>query len=172
MLRTPTGKIELAPQLLVQDVKRLEAVLDEAPAANEQMVLIGRRDLRSNNSWMHNLLVLNKGKERCLLHIHPIDVARLGLLDGEVIALTTLAGTVLAPIEVTDAIMPGVVSLPHGWGHTLPGMQMQTATRHAGVNVNMLTNEAGIDPLSGTAILNGVPITLQKVGQRTEVPSD
>ncbi|GHO72367.1 molybdopterin-binding oxidoreductase [Ktedonobacter sp. SOSP1-85] len=164
VLRTPSGKIELAPQLLVQDVKRLQASLEDVEKANGQIVLIGRRDLRSNNSWMHNLQMLTKGKERCLLHIHPIDATRLGFVDGEIASLTTRAGSVLVPIEVTDAIMPGVVSLPHGWGHHLPGIQMQIATRHAGVNANVLTDEANVDPLSGTAILNGVPVTLQKAG--------
>jgi anaerobic selenocysteine-containing dehydrogenase len=164
VLRTPSGKIELAPQLLVQDVKRLQASLEDVEKVNGQILLIGRRDLRSNNSWMHNLQVLTKGKARCLLHIHPNDATRLGLVDGEIISLKTRAGTVLAPIEVTDAIMPGVVSLPHGWGHHLSGMQMQIAAEHAGVSANALTDEAAFDPLSGTAILNGVPVTLQKVG--------
>jgi anaerobic selenocysteine-containing dehydrogenase len=168
VLRTSSGKIELAPQLLVQDVKRLLASLVPAEKANEYLVLIGRRDLRSNNSWMHNLpmltKVLTKGKERCLLHIHPTDATRFGLVDGELVSLSTRAGTVRVSLEVTDAIMPGVISLPHGWGHTLPGMQMQTATEHAGVNVNVLTDEAGMDPLSGTAILNGIPVMLHKAG--------
>ena len=162
VLRTASGKIELAPELLVQDVKRLHASLARAEMNSEQMLLIGRRDLRSNNSWMHNLHVLTKGKERCLLHMHPNDATRLDLADGETAAITSRVGTVNVPIEVTEAIMPGVVSLPHGWGHNLPGVKLHIAREHAGANTNTLTDEAGIDPLSGNAILNGIPVTIGK----------
>ncbi len=162
VLRTPSGKIELAPQPIVQDVERLLASLQRTEQANAQMLLIGRRDLRSNNSWMHNLNVLTKGKERCLLHMHPNDATRLTLADGETASITSRVGTVNVPIEVTEAIMPGVVSLPHGWGHNLPGVKLHIATEHAGVNTNTLTDEAGLDPLSGNAILNGIPVTIAK----------
>jgi len=126
------------------------------------MLLIGRRDLRSNNSWMHNLHVLTKGKERCTLHMHPHDAARLALANGEVAHITSRAGAVEIPIEVTDAIMPGVVSIPHGWGHNLPGTNLHVATEHAGVNTNVLTDEGEVDPLSGNAVLNGIPVAVQK----------
>ncbi len=126
------------------------------------MLLIGRRDLRSNNSWMHNLHVLTKGKERCTLHMHPNDAARLALADGEAAHVTSRAGTVDIPIEVTEAIMPGVVSIPHGWGHNLPGTKLHIATEHAGVNTNILIDEEEVDPLSGNAVLNGVPVTVAK----------
>lgn len=162
VLRTSSGKIELAPQLIVQDVARLQASLERTEQANGQMLLIGRRDLRSNNSWMHNLNVLTKGKERCLLHMHPNDAARLTLADGETASITSRVGTVNVPIELTEAIMPGVVSLPHGWGHNLPGVKLHIATEHAGVNTNTLTDEAGFDALSGNAILNGIPVTIEK----------
>ncbi len=125
------------------------------------MLLIGRRDLRSNNSWMHNLHVLTKGKERCTLHMHPDDAARLGMADGEMATVASRAGSVVVPVEITDAIMPGVVSIPHGWGHTSPGTKMRIATEHAGVNTNILTDEEEVDRLSGNAVLNGIPVTVQ-----------
>jgi len=162
VLRTSSGKIELAPPLIMQDVERLQASLERTEQASGQMLLIGRRDLRSNNSWMHNLNVLTKGKERCLLQMHPNDATRLTLADGETASITSRVGTVNVPIELTEAIMPGVVSLPHGWGHNLPGVKLHIATEHAGVNTNMLTDEAGFDPLSGNAILNGIPVTIEK----------
>ncbi len=164
VLRTASGKIELAPEPIVADVERLLASLERArEKANGQMLLIGRRDLRSNNSWMHNLHVLSKGKDRCTLHMHPNDATRLALLDGEKASITSRAGTVEIPVELTDAIMPGVVSIPHGWGHNLAGTQMRIATEHAGVNTNILTGEAPVDPLSGNAILNGIPVTVEKL---------
>ncbi len=164
VLRTASGKIELAPEPIVVDVERLLASLERArERANGQMLLIGRRDLRSNNSWMHNLHVLSKGKDRCTLHMHPNDATHLALLDGEKASITSRAGTVEIPVELTDAIMPGVVSIPHGWGHNLAGTQMHIATEHAGVNTNILTGEAPVDPLSGNAILNGIPVTVEKL---------
>lgn len=162
VLRTPSGKIELAPPLIVQDVERLQTSLKQTEQASTSMLLIGRRDLRSNNSWMHNLHVLTKGKDRCLLHMHPNDATRLALVDGETAVVTSRVGTIHVPIELTEAIMPGVVSLPHGWGHNLPGVQMHIAREHAGVNTNTLTDESGLDPLSGNAVLNGIPVTIAK----------
>src|SRR6266700_995421 len=162
LLRTPSGKIELAPQPIVEDVERLRLSLEKSMARNdEQVLLIGRRDLRSNNSWMHNLHGLTKGKERCKLHMHPDDAARLEMVDGEMASVTSRAGSVEMPIEITDAIMPGVVSIPHGWGHSLPGTRMHIATEHAGVNTNILTDEEEVDRLSGNAVLNGIPVTVQ-----------
>src|SRR2546421_2442839 len=163
VLRTPSGKIELAPQPMVDDVERLRASLEQSLASSDgQMLLIGRRDLRSNNSWMHNLHVLTKGKERCTLHIHPEDAARLEIGDGECVSVASRAGSVEIPVEITDAIMPGVVSIPHGWGHALPGTQLHIATEHAGVNTNVLTDEEEVDPLSGNAVLNGIPVVVQE----------
>ena len=127
------------------------------------MLLIGRRDLRSNNSWMHNLHVLTKGKERCTLHIHPNDAAQLELVDGNMAAVVSHTGSVEIPIEITGAIMPGVVSIPHGWGHTLSMTKTRIASEHAGVNTNILSDEAEVDPLSGNAILNGIPVRVEKI---------
>jgi len=160
VLRTPSGKIELAPEQLVADVPRLRAAL--ARGANG-MLLIGRRQLRSNNSWMHNLPLLVKGKDRCTLQVHPTDAERLGLEDGAHAAVRSRAGEVTAPVEVTDAVMPGVVSLPHGWGHDQPGSMTGVAAGHAGVNSNVLADELAVEPLSGNAILNGIPVELTAV---------
>jgi anaerobic selenocysteine-containing dehydrogenase len=159
-LRTPSGQIELAPESIVADVARLRAALEARPPHDRGLVLIGRRQLRSNNSWMHNLPMLVRGKERCTLHVHPDDAERHGLSDGRPAVVSSRTGTLSAQVEVTDAIMPGVVSLPHGWGHTAPGTNTRVATAHAGVNSNLLADELQLDALSGNAVLNGIPVTL------------
>jgi anaerobic selenocysteine-containing dehydrogenase len=160
VLRTPSGMIELAPEILVADVDRLAKTLDERSANghDHQMLLVGRRDLRSNNSWMHNVEVLVKGKPRCTLHVNPVDATRLGLADGAAADVSSRAGKVTVPVEVTDAIRPGVVSIPHGWGHDMPGAELSVARRYAGVNSNILADEELIDPVSGTSVLNGIPV--------------
>jgi anaerobic selenocysteine-containing dehydrogenase len=161
VLRTPSGMVELAPEPLTADVGRLRAAMDEPVGG---MRLIGRRDLRSNNSWMHNVEVLVKGRPRCTLHVHPDDASRLGLVDGEPASVTSRAGAVTIPAEVTDAIRPGVVSIPHGWGHDLPGVQLSVAGRYAGVNSNLLADEDLVDPVSGNAVLNGIPVEVAPAG--------
>jgi len=164
VLRTPSGKIELAPQPMLSDVERLRISLEHNFGRDHaQMLLIGRRDLRSNNSWMHNLHVLTKGKDRCTLHIHPDDAAHLALSNGEIACIASGEDTVEIPVEITDAIMPGVVSIPHGWGHNLSGTNMRIASEHAGVSANILTRAEDVDPLSGNAVLNGVSVKIQKV---------
>jgi anaerobic selenocysteine-containing dehydrogenase len=160
-LRTPSGKIELAPEALVADVARLHEALDEP--VNGGMVLVGRRDLRSNNSWMHNLPTLVRGKPRCTAHVHPDDAERLGLADGGQAVVRSRAGAVVIPVEVTGDVMPGVVSIPHGWGHDLPGVDLAVAAEHAGTNSNVLSDELVLEPLSGTAVLNGIPVELAPV---------
>jgi anaerobic selenocysteine-containing dehydrogenase len=107
---------------------------------------------------MHNVEVLVKGKPRCTLHVHPDDAARLGLVDGADAAVASRTGRVTVPVEVTDAIRPGVVSIPHGWGHDLEGVELSVARRYPGVNTNLLADEELVDPLSGTAVLNGIPV--------------
>jgi anaerobic selenocysteine-containing dehydrogenase len=156
VLRTPSGKVELMPEPIVADVERLRGAL--ARERNGGMVLIGRRQLRSNNSWMHNLPALVKGKDRCTLHIHPEDAERLGLRDGGRALVRSTAGEVEAPVELTEGIMPGVISIPHGWGHDEDGVRLGVASAHAGVNSNVLADEALVDPLSGNAVLNGIPV--------------
>jgi len=154
-LLTASGKIELVTPPLADDVPRLLARLD---GAGNGMVLIGRRQLRSNNSWMHNVPMLMTGKERCTLQVHPDDASRLDLTDGEQARVTSRAGEVVAPVEVTDDVMRGVVSLPHGWGHGVDGTRMAVASEHPGVNFNTLADETVVDPLSGNAVLQGIPV--------------
>ncbi|MEA2427313.1 MAG: hypothetical protein QOF37_941 [Thermoleophilaceae bacterium] len=158
MLKTPSGMIELAPERIVADVERLRASLAEHSGGG--FVLIGRRTLRSNNSWMHNIESLVKGPAQCTLHVHPDDAERLGLSDGGVAQVRSRAGQVEAPVEVTDKVMPGVVSLPHGWGHDAPGARLPVAAEYAGVNANVLTDELDVEPISGNAVLNGVPVEI------------
>jgi anaerobic selenocysteine-containing dehydrogenase len=160
-LRTPSGRIELAPEPLVADVARLQAALTRTPDAGP--VLVGRRHLRSNNSWMHNLPMLVRGPERCTLHVHPQDAERYGLSDGAPALLRSRTGSVEALVEVTDAVMPGVVSLPHGWGHDAPEAHLSVAAAHAGTNSNVVSDELLIDAISGNAVLNGIPVQLAPV---------
>ena len=160
VLRTASGAIELAPALCTADLARLEAALD-APAPD--LVLIGRRDLRSNNSWMHNLVPLVKGKPRCTLRVCAEDAARLGLTDGGQARVTSRAGEVVARVEITDELRPGVVSLPHGFGHDLPGVRLAVARAHAGVNVNLVSDDAFLDAPTGNAAFNGVPVAVVPV---------
>ena len=158
ILRTPSGMVELAPETILADVPRLLASLD----SEDGFLLIGRRHLRSNNSWMHNLPALSGGSNRCTLQIHPDDASRLGVTDLAVV--TGPGGKLEVPVEITDAIRPGVVSLPHGWGHSAPGTRMSVAAGHPGVNVNSLFDDSLMDPLSGTAVLNGVPVEVTAAG--------
>ena len=161
ILRTPSGKIELAP---IEIVSALPALLASAtiPTSNG-LRLIGRRDLRSNNSWMHNVHVLVKGKERCTLLINPADAAERELSTGDTAVVESPVGRVEAPVEVTDEMMAGVVCLPHGWGHDAPGTRLSIAGQRPGVNSNVLTDGAVLDPISGNATLNGIPVTVERV---------
>ncbi len=156
ILATESGGLELAPPLLTADVPRLRAAL--ADAANGGLVLVGRRNMRSNNSWMHNVHALAKGKDRCTLLVHPEDAERLGLADGAQARVRSRVGEVVAPVRVSDEMMPGVVSLPHGHGHADPDARLAVAARQPGVNSNLLTDERGLDALSGNAVLNGIPV--------------
>ncbi|MFG2312513.1 molybdopterin oxidoreductase family protein [Streptomyces sp. NPDC048566] len=156
-LKTRSGRIELLPAPIAGDLPRLRDALRERPAG---IVLVGRRHLRSNNSWMHNVPALTGGSNRCTLHVHPDDAARLGLADGGAVRVKGAGGEVVAPVEVTDTVRRGVVSLPHGWGHDRPGTRMSHASLDPGVNVNQLLDGSLLDPLSGTAVLNGFPVEL------------
>ncbi len=161
-LRTQSGRIELAPEPIVADVDRLRERFEAGAwnGAGPQMVLIGRRQLRSNNSWMHNLAPLVGGTNRCTALVNPADAERLGLVDGEPALMRSSAGEVQVPVEVSDEVMPGVVSVPHGWGHDAPGVRMGVAFDHAGVNSNVLAEEARTDAPSGNAVLSGIPVEL------------
>jgi anaerobic selenocysteine-containing dehydrogenase len=154
-LRDLTDRIELVPDAMLNDLDRLRASMTSQSSG---LTLIGRRDLRSNNSWMHNSHRLVKGKPRCTLYMHPDDAAPRGLESGEVVKVRSRVGAIEVPVEVTDAVMPGVVSLPHGWGHARPGAQLSVASAHAGVSANDLTDELLVDESCGTAVLNGVNV--------------
>jgi anaerobic selenocysteine-containing dehydrogenase len=160
ILCTTSGRIELCPSTCAADVDRLRSALRD-PGTSGGMVLIGRRHLRSNNSWLHNVPELVRGSNTCTLQLNPADADRLGVAAGDIVRVTSRAGALEAVAEPTDTIMAGVVSLPHGWGHDRPGTRTRVASRHAGVNVNAVTDEQEIDPLSGNAVLNGVPVTLE-----------
>ena len=157
VLRTESGRIELAPPMLLADLPRALAALHE-PAP--ELVVIGRRDVRSNNSWMHNLPTLAKGPNRCTALVHPDDAARARLPDGGRARLSGPHGSVEIEIEVSDAMMPGTVCLPHGWGHHERGTQLSVAAARPGVNLNVLLDEKQRDPLSGNAVLSGVAVAL------------
>ncbi|VEG58110.1 molydopterin dinucleotide-binding region [Mycolicibacterium aurum] len=155
VMRTPSGLVELAPPQLVADAERLRDALGR-PA--EGFVLIGRRHLRSNNSWMHNLPALAGGTNRCTLQMHPADAADLGVEDTAIVKGP--GGELVVPVEMTEGIRRGVMSLPHGWGHDRGGTGQVLAASSPGVNANQLNDGALLDPLSGTAVLNGIPVVV------------
>ncbi len=167
-LRTPDRRIELAPGPFLEDLGRLEDLLvaKGSVRSDDTLLLIGRRNQRSNNSWMHNAPRLMRGKDRCTLLVHPEDAARLGIDDGQRVTLSGPAGNIVVPVKLSDEILPGVVSLPHGWGHDRPGIRLATAQRHPGASFNDLTDANAVDPLCGTAVLNGIPVTIEPVEQR------
>ncbi len=155
MVCTPDGMIDLAPEYIVGDVPRLRARITES---DDGLRLVSRRHLRSKNSWMHNVKVLVKGKDRCTLLVHPDDAADSGLVDGARARVSSEAGTIEVPVEISDEMMPGVVSLPHGWGHDRPGARLSVAREHAGVNSNLLAPTHFFDTLSNNHAVNGIPV--------------
>jgi len=163
-LRTAGKRIQLAPEAFVKDVGRLmdwERRFAALPSGNNgHLLLIGRRQLRSNNSWLHNSERLVKGKQRCTMLIHPIDAAHRNLHNGQTALVRSKAGSIEIPIEVSDEVMPGVVSIPHGWGHNRKGVQLEIARQHAGQSINDLTDNQAVDALCGTAAFNGTPVTV------------
>ena len=172
VINTESGVIELAPPAIVDDLERLRAHMQ---TRSNGMVLIGRRDLRCSNSFMHNLPALVKGRDRCTLHISRADAEPIGLTNGGLARVTSRVGSVVAPVEVTDDLMPGVVSLPHGWGHDVEGIRLSVAKAHAGVNTNVLTDDQAYDRASGTAVLFGTPVTVERLNdvednKRANVP--
>lgn len=155
-LRTADQCIHCDSPAPLADLERLWAAFSTPPAPG--LRLIGRRHLRSNNSWMHNFHRLVKGRDRCTLLMHPEDLAARRLADGDRVVLRSRAGSVTVPVESSEAVMPGVVSLPHGFGHGRPGARLATAGAHAGVSCNDVTDELALDALSGNAAVNGVPV--------------
>jgi anaerobic selenocysteine-containing dehydrogenase len=163
-LRTPDKQIELAPQALLKDIERVRAKFFAAAThPNGELLLIGRRQLRSNNSWMHNSQRLVKGKPQCTVIMNPADAARRDLKTGQTVRLRSKAGSVEVPVEISGDIMPGVVSMPHGWGHNREGIQLAVAQENAGGSINDLTDNLAIDALCGTAAFNGTPVEIEAV---------
>ncbi|NTX54194.1 molybdopterin-dependent oxidoreductase [Myxococcus sp. CA051A] len=163
-LQTKDRRIQLAPAPLMADVRRLRETFPEGAACEPrdgELLLIGRRHLRDNNSWMHNVAGLVKGKPRCTLMVHPEDASRLGLVDGVAAVVTSRVGEVTVPVAVTDDVMRGVVSLPHGYGHRRQGTGQRIAAEHAGISQNDLTDDRAVDLLSGNAAFNGTPVKVK-----------
>ena len=164
-LRTADKQIDLAPEAFVKDVDRVKSKFlnDVEYAVNGHLLLIGRRQLRSNNSWLHNserLVKENPAKPRCSILMHPTDAANRDLLPGQQVVVRSRVGSIVLPVEVSEEIMPGVVSIPHGWGHDRDGNQQAVARQHAGASINDLTDEHNIDALCGTAAFNGTAVTV------------
>jgi len=159
-LKTEHGKIECMPEAIMPD---LDAFEDTLEVANDNMfLLIGRRHVRSNNSWLHNSRRLIKGPDRCTMMIHPDSAAALGLSDGAMAKVSNSIGTVELTTELTEDVMPGVISIPHGYGHGKKGVRLSIASERPGVSINDLTDPGIIDKLSGNAVLNGVPVEVSR----------
>jgi anaerobic selenocysteine-containing dehydrogenase len=178
-LRTNNRSINLAPEVFVKDLERVRSKLaflvndglippprhGDTGSRREsgRLLLIGRRQLRSNNSWMHNSARLVKGKPECTMLMHPDDAADRNLKQGDKAVVTSRVGMITLPVELSDEIMPGVVSIPHGWGHDRHGNRMAVAREHAGASINDLMDETSIDLLCGTAAFNGTPVTVERL---------
>lgn len=164
VLRTESGHVEVAPPVLLAALQELEAEVGSAPP--DGLVLIGRRHLRTNNSWGNNVASLRRGRELCTLQIHPIDAKDRGLEDGGRATVTSRVGVVEVTVEISDDLRPGVVSLPHGFGHDLDGIRLTVARQRPGVNSNRLTDPLEVDAVSGTAVLNGIPVEVAAAAAR------
>lgn len=158
-ITTPNGRVQLAPPAIISDLPRLAAAM--AAPVEDSLLLVGRRQLRTANSWLGNVEILVKGRQQCTLQIHPDDARRLGIGAGELAEVTSGVGRAAFPAEPTEDIRPGVVSLPYGWGHDLEGVELSVARRYPGGNVNLLTSTELLDPLSGNAVLNAVPVSVR-----------
>jgi anaerobic selenocysteine-containing dehydrogenase len=162
--RNPERRLHLAPAPYVEHEKRLREAFPAGAAsvADGELLLIGRRTLRDKNSWMHNVPMLMKGKPRCTLMMHPEDARVLGLGEGDEAVVTSRVGQVCVPVNVTDEVMRGVVSLPHGYGHGRGGVRLAVATAHAGASLNDLTDDQRVDSLCGNAAFSGVPVRVTR----------
>lgn len=166
---TPGKKIAVAPELYLKDIARAREKLKAGHGGD--MLLIGRRHVRSNNSWMHNSHRLVKGKPRCTAMLHPDDAARLGVVEGANVRVASRVGAIELPVEITDHIMPGVVSVPHGFGHGREGVRLEIARKVAGVSINDITDERHIDAITAMPVLNGVPVTVVAVDAAVAAPA-
>ncbi len=166
LLRTPGKRVRLAPAPFVAEARLLEELAAAADAARGDgfdLTLIGRRQLRSNNSWLHNSPRLMKGADRCTALLHPDDAASRGLADGDRVRLTSRVGSIEVPLEVSDEMRPGVVSVPHGFGHHRDGVGWRRAAAKAGASVNDITDPAIVDRLTGNAAFNATPVRVDAV---------
>ncbi len=161
-LRTDNKRLDLAPKIFVNDIGRATTALREAkPTSNGKLLLIGRRQLRSNNSWMHNYGRLVRGDDRCTIMMNAGDAAQRNLVSGQNAVVRAQSGSITLPVEVSDEVMPGVVSIPHGWGHGRPGVALSIAAEHSGESINDLTDDLAVDPLCGTAAFNGTKVSVE-----------
>jgi anaerobic selenocysteine-containing dehydrogenase len=186
-LCTADKRIQLAPEVFVKDIERVKELVRRPPAfssvrrppacsssngpsheSNGHLLLIGRRQLRSNNSWLHNSERMVKGRPRCTLLIHPADAAHRELKAGQKVLVRSRVASIEIPIEISDEIMPGVVSIPHGWGHDRAGIQLEVAEQYAGASINDLTDNLAIDALCGTAAFSGTPVTVEAMAAQGE----
>ncbi len=159
------GKIHLAAEPLLRALEELTSTLTPNPVTPNplDLLLIGRRELRTNNSWMHNVPALVSGRARCVLYVHPDDAQRVGLRDSDPARLESRIHSGIVPVRVTDEVMPGVVSLPHGWGHATCAGGQSVAAAHAGISANDFSDDQRVESVVGQSILNGVPVRLQPV---------
>jgi anaerobic selenocysteine-containing dehydrogenase len=174
-LATPSRRIALAPEILVNDIERVKSKLLQNGTNHREydLLLIGRRHLRSNNSWMHNSERLVKGPQRCTLIMHPNDAADRDIIDGQLLQVRSRVGSIEVPVEISDEIMPGVISIPHGWGHDRSGTQIAVAEQHAGASINDVTDDQAIDALCGTAAFNGTWVSVRtSTNQRNELTEE
>lgn len=155
-------KIHLDFDYFMSDLDRVNKHFFDVENKEKSMVLIGRRHIKTNNSWLHNSPRMVKGNNRCTLQLHPDDGKAHGIDDGDKVSVKSRVGQLTVEAEITDAIMPGVVSIPHGWGHNKKGIKLSVASQTPGVNTNILTDDLQVDELSGNAVLNGVPVELEK----------
>ena len=178
-LRTDDKRIHLAPEIFVKDIDRLQHAFMaphepeartnslSAPESNGHLLLIGRRQLRSNNSWLHNSERMVNGKPRCTVLMHPEDAATRELKSGQKVVVRSRTGSIEIPLQISDEVMPGVVSIPHGWGHDRSGVQLEVARQHAGQSINDLTDNLAVDALCGTAAFSGTPVTVELLSSTT-----
>jgi anaerobic selenocysteine-containing dehydrogenase len=169
-IATADRRIDVAPEDFCHEARR--RLIADSDLDEEGLLLIGRRQLRDKNSWMHNCHRLVKGPDRCTLLMHPADASSRSLADGDFATISSETGHIVAPVEISAAILPGVVSLPHGWGHDRPGVRLAVAREHAGISANDITSHLSLDTLSGNAAFNGVPVSVQRVGNTAAVRKD
>jgi anaerobic selenocysteine-containing dehydrogenase len=162
-LLTANKRVNLAPEILVKDLERLKNFRAENQSDEFPFALIGRRHLRDNNSWLHNSERLVKGKNRCTILVNPADARNLRIENGQRLKVSSRVGAIEIPCEISEKIMPGVVSIPHGYGHGRSGVHLDTAKNHAGASINDLTDERVLDDLTGNAAFSNVKVRLELI---------